>query len=50
VTTYGVRESVTFVDGNGVGDTVTRVQDDTGGTARSVERKYGLDGNVERRD
>jgi hypothetical protein len=32
-------ESETFVDGNGVGDTITRVQDDTGGTTRSVERE-----------
>ncbi len=27
-------------------DTVTRVEDDTGGAARGVEREHGLDGNV----
>ena len=27
-------------------DTVTRVHDDTRGTARSVQRKHGLDGDV----
>ncbi|TGZ37707.1 Uncharacterized protein DBV15_02949, partial [Temnothorax longispinosus] len=42
----GMRKSVTFVDGYGVGDTVTGVQDDTGGTTGSVQGKDGLDGDV----
>ena len=36
----------TFVDGDGVRDTITRVQNDTGGTTGSVEGKDGLDGDV----
>ena len=43
----GVRESETFVDGDGVGDTVTRVQDDTGGTTRGIEGQDGLNSDVE---
>merc|ERR1719261_287324 len=42
----GVRERVTFVDWHSVGDTITGVEDDAGGSARRVERKDGLDGNV----
>lgn len=43
----GVRKSETLVDGDNVGDTITRVEDDTGGTARGVEGEDGLDGDVE---
>merc|ERR1712215_504720 len=42
----GVGQGVTFVDGDGVGDTITSVQDDTGGTARGIERQDSLDGDV----
>merc|ERR1712215_196823 len=42
----GVGKSVTFVDGDVVGDTVTGIQDDTGGTARGVQGENGLDGDV----
>merc|ERR1719436_283263 len=42
----GVRESVTFIDGDTVGDTVTSVHDDTSGTSRGVQGKHGLDGHV----
>ena len=42
-----MRERVTLVDGDGVGDTVARVEDDTGGTSGSVQREDGLDGDVE---
>jgi hypothetical protein len=45
----GVGKGVTLVDGNGVGDTVSRVEDDTGSATRSVEGEDGLDGNVEGR-
>ena len=42
----GVGEGITLVDGHGVGDTVTRVEHDTSGTTRGVQREHGLDGNV----
>ena len=43
----GVGESETFVDGDDVGDTITGVEHDTGGTTGSVQRQHGLDGYVE---
>lgn len=42
-----MRESVTFVDGYSVGDTISRIENDTSGTSGSVEGKDGLDGDVE---
>jgi len=45
----GVGKGITFVDGDGVGDTITGVQDDTGGTTGSVQGQYGLDGNIHSR-
>ena len=42
----GMGECVTLVDGDGVGDTITGVKDDTGGTAGSVQGEYSLDGDV----
>merc|ERR1711977_404684 len=42
----GVGESVTFIDGDGVGDTISGVEDDTGGTSGSVEGEDSLDGDV----
>merc|ERR1711887_287895 len=42
----GVGESITFIDWDGVGYTITRVHDNTSGTSRSVEGKYSLDGNI----
>merc|ERR1711921_33391 len=42
----GVRESVTLIDGDTVGDTVTSVHDDTSGTARGVQGEHSLDGHV----
>merc|ERR1711978_469952 len=41
-----VGESITFIDGDMVGDTVTRVHDHTGGTTRSVEGEDSLDSNI----
>merc|ERR1719228_2394509 len=32
----GMRESITFIDGDTMGHTVTRVHDDTSGTARGI--------------
>merc|ERR1711937_812593 len=37
---------ITFIDGDTVGDTVTRIHDDTGGTARSIQGEHGLDGDI----
>ena len=42
----GVGESITFIDGDGVGNTISGIHDDTSGTSRSVQRQHGLDGNV----
>merc|ERR1712102_238675 len=42
----GMGEGITFIDGDGVGNTIARVHDDTGGTARGVQREDSLDGNV----
>ena len=43
----GVWEGETLVDGHDVGDTVTGVEHDTGGTTGGVQRQHGLDGDVE---
>merc|ERR1719438_178312 len=45
-TDNGVGESVTLVDGDTVGDTVTGVHDDTGGTSRGVQGEDSLDGDI----
>ena len=42
----GVGKGVTLVDGDGVGDTISDVEDHTGGTAGGVEGKDGLDAHV----
>merc|ERR1711923_20321 len=42
----GMGKSITLVDGDVVGDTITRVHDHTGGTTRGIEGKDGLDGNI----
>merc|ERR1711970_183998 len=42
----GVGKGVTFVDWDVVGNTITSVEDDTGGTARGVEGEDGLDADV----
>ena len=42
----GMREGITFIDGYGVGDTISRVQADTGGTTGSVQGEHGLDGDI----
>ena len=41
-----VGKSVTFVDGDVVGNTVTSVEDNTGGSARGVEGEDSLDADV----
>merc|ERR1711944_287994 len=42
----GVGKGITFIDGDTVGDTVTGVHDDTGGTSGGVEGEDSLDGDV----
>ncbi|KAJ8884886.1 hypothetical protein PR048_011082 [Dryococelus australis] len=42
----GVGQSITFVNGDGVRYTVTRVEHDTCGTTGGVQRKHGLDCDV----
>ena len=39
-------KGVTFVDWDSVGDTISGIENDTGGSARGVEREDGLDGDV----
>jgi hypothetical protein len=42
----GMGESVTLIDGDGVGNTITRVHDNTSGTTRGIEGEDSLDGNI----
>jgi hypothetical protein len=42
----GVGKSITLIDGDSVGNSISRVHDDTSGTARGIERQDGLDGNI----
>merc|ERR1712227_636089 len=42
----GVWESITLIDGDTVGDTVTGVHDDTSGTSGGVQGEDSLDGDV----
>ena len=40
-------QRVSLVDGHGVGDSISGIENDTSGTSRSVEGEDGLNGNVE---
>merc|ERR1719394_1263020 len=42
----GVGESVSLIDGDGVRDTISGVEDDTGGTSRGVQGEDSLDGDI----
>merc|ERR1712241_454285 len=42
----GMGKSITFIDGDIVGDTITRVHDHTSGTTRGIEGKDCLNGNI----
>ena len=44
---HGVGKSVTFIDGYGVGDTITRVDNDTGGSSWGVKGEHSLNSNIE---
>jgi len=41
-----VRESISFIDWHSVGNSVTRVEDDSGGTSRSIEGEDSLDSDI----
>merc|ERR1712119_181224 len=41
-----MREGITFIDRNSMGDTITRIHDNTSGTARGIEGEDSLDGNI----
>merc|ERR1712165_344747 len=45
-TDNGVGKGITFIDGNTVGDTISRVHDNTSGTARGIEGEDSLDSNI----
>merc|ERR1719367_274842 len=42
----GMGKSITFIDGDSVGNTITRVHDNTSGTTRSIQGEDSLDGNI----
>merc|ERR1712176_255498 len=48
-TDNSVGESITFIDGDGMGNTISRIQDDTSGSSRSIQGEDSLDGNVHSR-
>merc|ERR1719193_2904700 len=39
-------KGITFIDGDTVGDTISRVHDNTSGTTRGIEGEDSLDGNI----
>merc|ERR1712156_474959 len=39
-------KGIAFIDGDSVGDTITRVHDDTSGTARGIKGEDSLNGNI----
>merc|ERR1719233_873753 len=45
-TDNGMGKGIAFIDGDTVGDTVSRVHDNTSGTARGIEGEDSLDGNI----
>merc|ERR1719260_557189 len=42
----GMGKSITFIDRDSMGDTITRVHDNTGGTSRGIEGEDSLDSNI----
>merc|ERR1712082_589417 len=45
-TNNGMRKSITFIDRNTMGDTITRVHDNTSGTSRGIKGEDSLDSNI----
>merc|ERR1712061_480761 len=39
-------EGITFIDWDSMGDTISRVHDNTSGTARGIQREDSLDGDI----
>merc|ERR1719508_29058 len=39
-------KSITFIDGDAMGDTISRIHDNTSGTARGIEGENSLDSNI----
>merc|ERR1711892_1032072 len=39
-------KGITFIDWDTMGDTISRIHDDTSGTSRSIEGEDSLDGNI----
>merc|ERR1739838_1167551 len=39
-------KSITFIDRNSMGDTISRVHNNTSGTSRSIEGEDSLDGDI----
>merc|ERR1719186_759158 len=39
-------KGITFIDGDTMGDTISRVHDNTSGTSRSIQGEDSLDGNI----
>merc|ERR1719410_701760 len=42
----GMGQSITFIDGDGMGYTISRVQDNTSGPTRGIKRQHSLDGHI----
>merc|ERR1719495_2448008 len=42
----GMGKSITFIDRDSMGNTITRVHDNTSGTSRGIEGEDSLDGNI----
>merc|ERR1719223_328227 len=42
----GVGKSITFIDGDGVGNSIARVHDNTSGTTRGIKGQDSLDSNI----
>merc|ERR1712018_155699 len=42
----GMGKSITFIDGDSVGNTISRIHDNTSGTTSDIEGKDSLDGNI----
>merc|ERR1719493_141710 len=45
----GMGEGITFIDGDTMGDTITRVHDNTSGTSRGIKGENSLDSNIHSR-
>merc|ERR1711874_441134 len=46
VTDNGMGKGITFIDWDSMGDTISRVHDNTSGTARGIQGEDSLDGNI----